>query len=195
MSHYFDQDPTTLSSPFTIDVTFKGQNYLFTSDHGVFSKNHFDYASKLLCETIPLQDGNTVCDLGCGIGIMGFLLEENYAIDLTMVDINARAIECAIKNKQSLSSKATVIQNDGLKGLDQNFDVIFSNPPVRIGKQNLYALIEEALNHLNETGIFYFVMHKKHGVDSFINHFKTRYQVEILTQSKGFKVGFIRDLY
>lgn len=195
MAHYFDKDPQSDSRPFYIEVPFKNKSYSFLSDHGVFSKGHFDYASKFLAETITLKENSHVCDLGCGIGVIGLLLEQETPIHLTMIDINERAITCAIKNKEAFNSKAFILQNDGLTGLDQTFDAIISNPPVRIGKVKLYELVDEALHHLNEKGRFYFVMHKKHGVDSFVRNFKKDYQVEIIAQSKGFKVGFIAHLY
>lgn len=195
MSHYFDQEPSSQSDPFLIEVVYQQHTYHFHSDHGVFSKEHFDFASRLLTDSIQLEAHQSVCDLGCGIGIIGLLLEMHHDIALTMIDINDRAIACAKKNTETFDSKAKVISHDGLRGLDMTFDVIVSNPPVRIGKERLYHFIEESLNHLNPGGVFYFVMHKKHGVHSLIKYFKDRYQVDIITQSKGFKVGIIREFY
>lgn len=192
MAHYFDKDPKSKSDPFSIEVLFNQKKYSFISDHGVFSKNHFDTASKLLCETIHIEPKSHVCDLGCGYGIIGLLLEQSFDITLTMIDINERAIACAVQNKESLNSNATVIHNDGFENMETSFDIIVSNPPVRVGKKKLYALIDDGLKHLNENGRFYFVMHKKHGVDSLVRHYKVSHHVEIIAQSKGFKVGYIQ---
>jgi len=189
MNHYFEEKPSTPSHPLTFKVDIFNQRYLFHSDQGVFSKDHLDFASRLLIENISVEASQHCLDLGCGIGIIGLILEAQYDIDVTLIDINERALELANKNKTHLNSNARVIKSDGFTALKgETFDHIVSNPPIRIGKQDLYAMLEKATHHLHAGGALWVVMHKKHGVESLIHFMEQNHKVETVIRKKGFKV-------
>ena len=83
-----------------------------------------------------MQDNVKVLDLCCGSGCLGLsfakqLTERGAQCNLTMLDISTNAIQIARLNAQKLGLKAKFIAADILQGLttDEQFDVIFCNPP------------------------------------------------------------------
>ncbi len=71
-----------------------------------------------------------IIDLGCGSGAIGLTLEKQININsLDLVDISKEALEVAKINKERLNSKANLIENDMLEGINKKYDVIISNPP------------------------------------------------------------------
>ena len=75
MSQYFDNDNNIRHNKRIIEFYFNDKNYNLYSDNGVFSKDKFDYGTKLLLDSIDISklSGN-VLDLGCGIGVVGIIL-------------------------------------------------------------------------------------------------------------------------
>jgi 16S rRNA (guanine1207-N2)-methyltransferase len=194
MSHYFSAHPDVTSEPFTFKVEVFNQTFQFHSDHGVFSKDHLDFASRLLIESVVLEPTDEVLDLGTGIGIIGLLLEAQFKARFTLVDINERALELARLNQKAFKSNANIVKSDGMSALkDQRFHHIITNPPIRIGKQKLYEMLENATNHLVPGGSLWVVMHKKHGVESLIHFMEKNHRVEPVIRKKGFRVLKIQN--
>ena len=79
------------------------------------------------------------------------------------VDVNDRARELATANLDSLS--ATVAHPDNVPD-DARFDLIWSNPPIRIGKRALHELLERWLGRLTPDGSAVLVVQKHLGADS-----------------------------
>ena len=82
------------------------------------------------------QDNIKVLDLCCGSGCLGLsfakqMAERGAQCNLTMLDISSNAIQIARLNTQKLGIKAKFMVADILQGLalDEQFDVIFCNPP------------------------------------------------------------------
>lgn len=188
MAHYFDASVNTPSNPFTFQVTCLNMDFTFHSDRGVFAKDGLDFASRVLIENVTLSPGDVCLDLGCGIGVIGLILAKAYAVKMTCSDVNERALALTHKNAEHLDLAIDVVNSDGFKAIPETFDHIISNPPIRIGKSALYALLKAALAHLNPGGSLWVVMHKKHGVESFIQSFQSLARIETLTRKKGFKV-------
>lgn len=190
MSHYFDaQAQATLEDPITLTYTFRDRTFILQSDRGVFSKHHIDSATDLLLHSVVVPSGVTVCDLGCGLGVMGLVLAAHQAIDLTSIDVNPKAIMLTQMNLAAYDLKARVVLSDGFQDIaGQTFDWIVTNPPIRIGKVRLYELFDAAVKHLNPQGSLVFVMHKKHGVASALKHLASKTHLSLLKKSKGFQV-------
>lgn len=188
MAHYFDASVKTPSNPFTFQVTCLNVGFTFHSDHGVFAKEGLDFASRLLIENVTLSPDDTCLDLGCGIGVIGLILAKVNGVKMTCSDVNERALALTQKNAENLQLDVNVVNSDGFSTLHETFDQIISNPPIRIGKPALYALLKAALDHLNPGGSLWVVMHKKHGVESLIQSFQSVARIETVTRKKGFKV-------
>ena len=75
---------------------------------------------------------------------------------------------------------------------DVTFDLIWSNPPIRVGKDVLHELLMTWLPRLNAGGTAYLVVQKNLGSDSLIPWLATQlgdgYEVSKYASSKGFRV-------
>jgi len=190
MSHYYDaKQEGVKSNPKRIAYTFNTIDFSFMTDHGTFSKDHIDSATELLLKNVTVPPGSTILDLGCGYGVIGIILSKLYEGQTTMVDVNERAIALARENISRNNVDADCILSDGFSALNAaQFDFIISNPPIRIGKEKLYQLLDEAYNHLTTKGALFIVMHKKHGALSAMKHLNKRYTVSLVKRNKGFHV-------
>ncbi len=189
MSYYFTNDPQLEMNRKNISFRFFGVIENFISDNGVFSKETLDYGSRALLETITKLDiTGKVLDMGCGIGVIGILLKKyNSDIDLTLIDVNERAVELTKINSQNYKQDNKVILSDGFTALDDKFDCIVSNPPIRIGKEKLYSLFTQAYEHLNENGMMYLVIRKQQGAKSAMTYLvELGLKVELLNKDKGY---------
>ena len=189
MSYYFTNDPQLEMNRKNISFRFFGVIENFISDNGVFSKETLDYGSRALLETITKLDiTGKVLDMGCGIGVIGILLKKYKSdIDLTLIDVNERAVELTKINSQNYKQDNKVILSDGFAALDDKFDCIVSNPPIRIGKEKLYSLFTQAYEHLNENGMMYLVIRKQQGAKSAMTYLvELGLKVELLNKDKGY---------
>jgi 16S rRNA (guanine1207-N2)-methyltransferase len=191
MPHYFSEDNHTLkSNPKTIAFRVHNEDYSCLTDHGVFAKDGLDRGTSVLLKFLEIpSDAKTALDLGCGYGAIGLVLAKHYALDVDMIDINKRAVELSTKNVESNQVQATVFHSDGFDSVTKTYDVIVSNPPIRIGKQPLYDLFKQAKDYLQEGGEFTFVINKKHGAQSALAFVQSVYDtVTVVGKQKGFYV-------
>ena len=68
MAHYFTNENNLKSEIRTIRYTNGDFSLVFNSDNGVFSKDHLDFGSKLLIETMikNIDKNKSILDVGCG---------------------------------------------------------------------------------------------------------------------------------
>ncbi|WP_163195145.1 class I SAM-dependent methyltransferase [Clostridium thermarum] len=189
MGHYFINDESLTHNYKTINFHYKNRDFKFTTDSGVFSKNHVDEGTTILLNNLPELRGK-VLDLGCGYGCIGISLKMTNDIDLTMADINERALELAALNcKNNGLNNISIIQSDGFSNISDKFDFIILNPPIRAGKKTIFKLYEDSYQHLNKHGKFIFVINKKHGAESSIEKVNEIFNdYEILYKKKGWYV-------
>ncbi|MFV0518719.1 MAG: class I SAM-dependent methyltransferase [Lachnospirales bacterium] len=170
MEHYYTKNTTTQSNKKDIIYYIKDKELKFTSDNGVFSKSGIDFGSNLLITTFldkVKDEKKSLLDVGCGYGVMGLTI--NYfkpLLNITMVDINERAISLTKENSKSLNLSANIFYSDALSNVEGTFDYIITNPPIRTGKTVIYKIYEESYNHLNDKGELYIVIQKKQGAQS-----------------------------
>lgn len=189
MTQYFSSDPKVASNQFVIEIGFRGQTYSFVSDDGVFSKRQFDFGSRVLLEAMVDQLAGRVLDLGCGYGPIGILAGRTKRLDLTMVDVNPRAIELAKANALAHGVEADILVSDGFQKLTGPFDYILLNPPIRAGKAVIYQLFTDAYNYLAPGGQLVIVMRKKQGADSAKKKLQSIFgAVETIDRSGGYHV-------
>ena len=190
MSQYFDNDNNVKHNKKIIEFYFNDKKYNVYSDNGVFSKDKFDYGTRLLLDSIDISklSGN-VLDLGCGIGVVGIILGTiNKNINIDMIDINDRALSLVRDNLTSNKVKANVFVSDVYSNVNKKYDYIITNPPIRAGKEVVRKFLLGGYNYLNDNGILYFVMRKDHGVKSMIKELENKYNVTIINKDKGFFV-------
>lgn len=190
MSQYFDNDKNIKSEKRLIKFNFNNKEFSIYSDNGVFSKDRFDYGTRVLLNSVDIDklSGN-VLDLGCGLGVVGIILGTfNKGINIDMVDINERAIDLAKNNLVLNNVKANVFVSDIYSNIDNKYDFIITNPPIRAGKNVIRGFLLGSYDYLKDDGILYFVMRKDHGVKSMIKELSVKFNTSIVNKDKGFYV-------
>ena len=190
MSQYFDNDKNIKSDRKLIKFNFNNKDFSIYSDNGVFSKDRFDYGTRVLLNSVDIDKlfGN-VLDLGCGLGVVGIILGTfNKGINIDMVDINERAIDLAKNNLVLNNVKANVFVSDIYSNIDNKYDFIITNPPIRAGKNVIRGFLLGSYDYLKDDGILYFVMRKDHGVKSMIKELSVKFNTSIVNKDKGFYV-------
>ena len=187
---YFASAPQSASAPRPFDLTWRGRSYRFLTDSGVFSKGELDTGTQVLLNALPGHIAGDVLDLGCGWGPVGILLAAQHPdAQLTLADVNERAVSLARQNAAANGVKVRVVLSDGFAQLPGAFDLIALNPPIRAGKQVVYCLFDECREHLAPGGALYVVIRKQQGADSAKKHLLTLFpSVETVARKGGFHV-------
>jgi 16S rRNA (guanine1207-N2)-methyltransferase len=193
LEQYFTNNPNLKSELRTIIYKYKGITMSFFSDNGVFSKDKLDFGSTLLLETIFEQVNNenlNILDVGCGYGFMGVSLAKIMKAQVTMCDVNKRALHLAEKNatENGVIDSVKVLESNIYQNITDIYDLIITNPPIRAGKEVVYGILDGARDRLKAKGELWFVIRKDQGAKSTIKHVEENYDVEVVTKSKGFYI-------
>ena len=190
MGHYFINDENLKSDIKEYKIKIEDILFNFKTDNGVFSKGELDFGTKVLIDTVLKEEilGN-VLDLGCGYGVIGIVLNKIKNVYVDLIDINKRAVHLTKLNiKDNDCKNIKCFESDGYFNINKKYNVIISNPPIRVGKEKLYNLIIDAKEHLLDDGKIYLVIRKEQGAKSFINDMEKYYNITILEKKKGFFV-------
>ena len=190
MSQYFDNDKNIKSEKRLIKFNFNNKEFSIYSDNGVFSKDRFDYGTRVLLSNIDIFKlrGN-VLDLGCGLGVVGIILGTfNRNINIDMIDVNERAISLTKDNLILNNIKADVFVSNVYDNVNKKYNYIITNPPIRAGKNVIRGFLLGSYDYLKDDGILYFVMRKDHGVKSMIKELSVKFNTSIVNKDKGFYV-------
>lgn len=167
-----------------------GRKFVFLTDNGVFSKDGLDFGSRLLLESIPLDEvGAKVLDMGCGYGVFGIVLNKVLHVSVDMVDVNLRAMHLAHRNiGENDCDNINVFESNCYSNVTSKYNTIITNPPIRAGKKIVYEIVMNAKEYLEPGGKLFLVIRKEQGAKSLISDLKNIYDVEILEKKKGFFV-------
>jgi 16S rRNA (guanine1207-N2)-methyltransferase len=194
MSHYFDQNPQVDHQMAELQVRLRGQDFRFITDRGVFSRQHLDFGSTLLIETVNdevKRPSGRMLDLGCGYGPVGIVMKRLYpSLEVVLCDINARALELARANARLNNVQyLEIIRSDGIQSVTGMFDLILTNPPIRAGKLVVYRFFSEAASRLRPNGCLYVVIQKKQGAPSAFRELQRLFrEVETIEHQGGYWV-------
>ncbi len=134
-----------------------GRTVRFQSRKGLFSHNRVDPGTLLLLETLPDMSGQNVLDVGCGYGAIGVILADRGA-NVTMIDIDARAVSLASHNLETNKLAGNVFLRDGADIIaERSFDAIVANPPTHVGSETLRCMARAILKELTPEGCCYLV--------------------------------------
>jgi len=169
MSHYF-HTPDSEENLHEVRASIWGDEYCFTSANGVFSSARLDPGTSVLFRLSdpPADRPARFLDLGCGFGAIGLALASCCPSALVdAVDVNERALDMTRRNaeRMNLADRVRVMKPEDWPG-DTSYDEIWSNPPIRIGKQALHDLLITWLARLAPTGRAMLVVGKNLGADS-----------------------------
>ena len=195
--HYFSADPSAPAKLTEVEIEVGGQVLKLSASSGTFSSERLDPGTRVLLglwEYFP-TDG-IVLDLGCGWGPIGLSIAKlQPATEVIGVDVNQRSVELANANakRNGLANFSACLDKD----LDANLEIdhIWSNPPIRIGKENLHDLLRNYLSRLKPTGDAYLVVQKQLGAESLQRWIAQQWperEVTKVENSKGFRVIRIR---
>ncbi len=188
--HYYTSTPTSAHEVRSFRAVFAGRVLAFDTDAGVFSKQHVDPGSKLLCGALPDDLSGDVLDMGCGWGAMTVLtLAAHPQVRVTMADINERALALAQENVAANGMQAVALLSDGFAAVTGEFDAVMTNPPIRAGKAVIYRMFEDAKAHLRAGGALYLVIRKQQGAPSALKFLKELYGIaEVIERDGGYWV-------
>ena len=165
---YFAGQPRSAHRPGRVRVLLPGLHLDLETDSGTFSPGRLDAGTRLLLDTAPAppQSGELL-DLGCGYGPLAMVLgARSPAAKVWAVDVNSRALELCARNAEAAGLPNVRCTVPGDPGLPDRFALIWSNPPVRVGKPALHELLSTWLARLAPGGAAYLVVHRNLGADS-----------------------------
>ncbi len=186
--HYYTNTPTSEHEERSFRAVFAGKVLAFDTDAGVFSKQHVDPGSELLCKSLPEDLGGDILDMGCGWGAMTVMTLARFPkANMTMADVNERALGLAVSNVQKNRMTAKAVLSDGFEKIEGEFDAVITNPPIRAGKAVIYKMFEDAKAHLREGGALYLVIRKQQGAPSALKFLKELYRkAEVIERDGGY---------
>jgi 16S rRNA (guanine1207-N2)-methyltransferase len=168
-SHYFSEHPATASRPHTLELALPDVHLRLVADRGVFAGRHVDPGTRTLLLESPHPDDRAadLLDLGCGYGPIALTLARRAPrATVWAVDVNERARAlCEANAAANEVANVRVAAPDEVPE-DVRFAGIWSNPPVRIGKPRLHALLRAWLARRAPDGRAWLVVHKQLGSDS-----------------------------
>jgi len=190
MEHYFTNNEELKSEIRKIEYSYKSTSFLFYSDLGVFSKDRIDYGSKFLleCYLEEKESAKKVLDMGCGYGFIGIVISKITGSNVTCVDVNKRAVHLTEMNIKNSCVNVKAFVSDAYENIKEKYDVIITNPPIRVGKVKLLDILIKAREYLNKDGEMWFVIRKDQGAKSVVKELEKYYMIENIDKSKGFYV-------
>jgi 16S rRNA (guanine1207-N2)-methyltransferase len=164
-SHYFDADPATASAQRQVTFALPDRTVVLQTDRGVFSAGRVDPGTHLLLlEAPPPPPTGDLLDLGCGYGPIAVVLGLRApAARVWAVDVNRRALALTESNARRCGAGNVRVAAPEDVQPDARFAAIYSNPPVRIGKAGLHALLA---SWVPRADVAWLVVSKHLGADS-----------------------------
>jgi 16S rRNA G1207 methylase RsmC len=161
------------------------------STSGLFSKDKLDVGTRILLENLILPESGTVADVGCGYGPIGiFIALKNPNLKVYMLDVDKKAVYFSSRNvmRYKLDDRVFVIRSDIFSALPKEvkFNGIYSNPPLKAGKEFIIRLANESHERLEKGGIIELVVYK--GEENVINEFKKYFDSKVLKREKGYSI-------
>lgn len=164
---YFSERPTAESDETSVQLDVGDRTLDMITDAGVFSRGRLDKGTRVLLRHGPddVRDG-PVLDLGCGWGPVALTLAlERPSATVWAVDVNSRALDLTRRNASAAGATVRACRPDEVPA-DVRFAEIWSNPPIRSGKEALHTLLLDWLPRLDDGGRAVLVVSKNLGSDS-----------------------------
>lgn len=190
MSHYFvTPDEPLVTHEFEARVF--GRELTFLSASGVFSGDRLDLGTSVLLREVEPPVTGRVLDLGCGVGTIAVgLALASPGVSVDAIDVNERAVELTGLNaaRHGVGDRVRAMTPDEVPA-DVLYDEIWSNPPIRIGKEALHELLLTWLGRLRPEGVAYLVVGRNLGADSLQRWLVEQgHPTERIASAKGFRV-------
>ena len=191
-SQYFSEQPSGTEIRRTIQARIWGSELTLITASGVFAADGLDRGTGVLLRASPIpQDNPRILDLGCGYGPIALAIAVHCPGALVdAVDVNERALALCRDNAMALgvADRVRVLPPEDADP-DVRYDEIWSNPPIRMGKQALHELLLTWLARLAPDGVARLVVGKNLGADTLQRWLiEQGYACERVGSAKGFRV-------
>jgi 16S rRNA (guanine1207-N2)-methyltransferase len=166
--HYFTASPAAAHRPGLIQVVLPDLHFECATDAGVFSGGRLDPGTRVLLETVPPPPARgDLLDLGTGYGPVALAMAARApGATVWAVDVNERALELCAANAARAGLGNVRCVTPEAPGLPGQFAAIWSNPPIRVGKQALHEMLASWLGRLAPGGQAHLVVQRNLGADS-----------------------------
>jgi len=168
----------------------------FYTTWGLFSPRAIDEGSQMLLDYLDIDSADDCLDLGCGYGVLGLCMARSAPAGHTLlVDKDFVAVEYSEKNRllNKIENASCLLSNGFNQIPKQQFDLIVSNIPAKVGKELLYIYLFDALEYLKPGGSFYIVtitglrLFFKRGFHQVFGHYEKIKQGKTYTVARGTK--------
>lgn len=195
--HYFTAQPASADERRLLRVRLAGRDVEVETAGGIFSPDHVDLGTRVLLENAPEPPAEgDLLDLGCGWGPIALTLAlESPGARVWAVDVNERALDLTRRNAERLGvTNLHAVTPDRVPD-DVVFASIWSNPPIRVGKEALHAMLTQWLGRREPGGEAHLVVGKNLGADSLQRWIAAELDVDVerTASAKGFRVLAVRD--
>ena len=191
--HYFSQEPQSEFKSKKIKVFLAGRELTLETAGGTFSPDHLDAGTFVLLQHLDeAPDSGNLLDVGCGWGPIAIALAlRNPNATVWAIDVNERSLELTRANAASLGLGNVRVCRPEEVPSELNFSGIWSNPPIRVGKDALHQILQTWLPRLAEECEAYLVVAKNLGADSLLTWLQDSFAEltsERIDTAKGFRV-------
>ena len=191
--HYFSEQPTGEFKPKKIVTAIDGQRVELLTAGGTFSPDHMDTGTAILLEHAnQAPNSGNLLDLGCGWGPIALTLaKKNPEATVWAVDVNERSLELTRMNAEKVGLTNIRVAHVDDVPAELTFTGIWSNPPIRVGKEALHDILNKWLVRLDEECEAYLVVSKDLGADSLLKWMQAEFaalQSERIETAKGFRI-------
>jgi 16S rRNA (guanine1207-N2)-methyltransferase len=153
--HYFSAEPAVPASSRLVEFEAAGRRFQLAAASGVFSADRLDPGTAVLLRKAPLpaaDEEGALLDLGCGYGPIALALAAAAPrATVYAVDVNRRALDLVRRNAAAHGLNVVAALPEEVDPA-LRFAQLWSNPPIRVGKDNLYPLLAGWLARLDGTG-------------------------------------------
>ena len=190
------ENPSEYNRKIRADLAIEFEGLRFATTWGLFSPRAIDEGSRLLLDYLELEPDSSCLDLGCGYGVLGLVMARRAPGGHTLlVDKDFVAVDYAEKNRcaNRIDNASCLLSNGFAQVPPQQFDVIVSNIPAKVGKEMLYLYLFDALEYLRPGGSFYIVtitglrQFFKRGFSEVFGHYEKIKQGKTYTVARGVK--------
>ncbi|MDM4762549.1 methyltransferase [Galbitalea sp. SE-J8] len=192
--HYFSVSPGSELRRRTITVRLAGSTYALETAAGVFSPDRVDTGTGVLLAGVHAPPpGGHLLDLGCGWGPIALTLAlESPRATVWAVDVNERALDLVRANAERLGLENVNAVTPADVPDDIRFMTIWSNPPIRVGKNELHDMLTRWLPRLEPGSDAWLVVARNLGADSLQRWLQATlpadFSIARASTNKGFRV-------
>jgi len=189
--HYFTTQPRVASHPLTVRLELPDRSLELVTDRGVFAHGRIDRGTELLLRSVPPPPSTgDLLDLGCGYGPIAITVALRApAARVWAVDVNQRALDLCARNARAAGAANVVAVPPDQVPDGVHFNALYSNPPVRLGKEPLHDVLRAWLGRLAADGAAFLVVQRHLGSDSLVQWLEQHGHATTRLRSKwGYRV-------